>query len=261
MAATNVPKFLDIIADIPGWYYPEGLAMNEFFLDQNFPEYEGMSNGDIAEIGVYEGRSAVHLAYHLRAGETLHLFDPYEKIPVVAEMVGKHAAPGTSVIGRRTFSQLIDWSMVPDRSVRFLRIDGNHVRRAMHHDLDVAHRIVTEAGIVNLDDVFDPMFAGMTYGMFEWLTEHRGAFELILVGFTQGYLCRPSFIAHYMQQMRALPDYLRTAGVSDFSLVRASGPSDCVTVGITKRRYDRDWLMSETDYSDTDGPGGRRLEY
>ena len=50
--------------------------------------------------------------------------------------------------------------------------------------------------------------------------------------------------------MRKLPDYLRVAGVTDFSLVRASGPSDCLAVGIFPRRFDiLSWLISENGLS------------
>ena len=217
--------------------------------------------GDIAEIGTYQGRSALHLVHHLHGrGGKLYLFDPYEKMPLVADMLRRHV-PDATVIGHRIFSQMIDESIVPTKSVRFLRVDGNHTRRAIRHDLSVAHRILTEAGIVDLDDFFSPSFVGVTYGALEWMTEHKGAFELLLAGFGHGYLCRPSFINHYMSAMRKLPDYLRVAGVTDFSLVRASGPSDCLAVGIFPRRFDRDWLMSETDYSDVTGPSGRTLEF
>jgi len=143
----------------------------------------------------------------------------------------------------------------------FLRIDGNHTRRAIRHDLSVARRILTEGGIVNLDDFLHPNFLGATYGAIEWMTEHKDAFELLLVGFSQAYLCWPSFINHYMFAMRKLPDHLRLAGVTDISLSRASGPRDCLAVGIHSRLYDRDWLMSETDYSNIEGPTGRTPEY
>ncbi len=256
MAPPHVHHFFATFDTIPGWYGREHVAMADFFLGlTRFPEL-GMV-GDIAEVGVYEGRSALHLAMHLAADETLYLCDPYERMPEVTVRV-QATTPGR-VIGHRGFSQLLDAAAIPSNSCRYIRIDGNHTRRAIRHDMDLAHRILRQNGVINLDDFFHPTFAGVTYGVFEWMAENRGAFELLLVGMSQGFLCRPSFINHCMQHMRGLPDHLRACGVENFSLTRASSASDCLAVGITHRQFDRDWLMEETDYGNTEGPEGRRL--
>jgi hypothetical protein len=258
MTAHLVHHFVERFGHVPGWYSREHAAMGGFFLGlTRFPEL-GMI-GDLAEVGVYEGRSAAHLALHLQPGERLHLSDPYERMPQVAEYVQGAACEGATVVGHRGFSQLLDEAAIPSNSCRYIRIDGNHTRRAVRHDMDLAHRILRANGVINLDDFFHPTFAGVTYAVFEWMAENRGAFELLLVGMSQGFLCRPSFINHYMHHMRGLPDFLRAAGVENFSLTRASSASDCLAVGITHRQFDRDWLLEETDYGNVEGPEGRRL--
>lgn len=258
MGVHLVHHFLQQHGDVPGWYSREHAAMGGFFLSlTRFPEL-GMV-GDVAEVGVYEGRSALHLALHLQPGEKLYLCDPYDQMPRVTKRVQAAAPDGATVIGHRGFSQLLDEAAIPSNSCRYVRIDGNHTRRAIRHDLDLAHRILRQNGVVNLDDFFHPTFAGVTYGVFEWMAENRGAFELLLVGMSQGFLCRPSFINHYMHHMRNMPEFLRGAGVEDFSLTRASSASDCLAVGITHRQLDRDWLMEETDYGNPEGEAGRRL--
>ncbi len=260
MPTAELIETLRIIEPIPGWYGREGAVMNEFFLDRCLNAELGMA-GDLAEIGVFEGRSATHLARQLAAGQTLHLFDLLERVHDVAERIRPLLPAGTAVRSHRLLSQMITGSHLADASLRFIRIDAMHTRKAIRNDLAVAHRTLAENGIVNLDDMFHVGMAGVTFGAIEWLVENRGAFEMLLVGFGQAYLCRPSFVSHYMDEMRWLPELMRGVGVTDFSFVRQSAATDCLTVGIHHRLHDRDWLMHETDYSNPEGPTGRRLEY
>ncbi len=253
----NFQRFYENHDAVPGWYGREGVAMSEFFLGlTRFPEL-GMV-GDIAEIGVFEGRSALHLGMHVAAGEKLHLFDIYDKMPLVAELV--QASTAGTVVGQRLFSQLIDETIIPSNSCRYIRIDGNHTRRAVWDDMGIADRILRQNGVVNLDDFFNPVFFGVTHAVLEWISLNPKRFDILLVGHSQAYLCRPSYTNFFMNKMRGLPEHLRSCGIEDFSLCRASGPSDCITVGITHRMHDRDWLMSETDYANVTGPEGRVLE-
>lgn len=249
---------LDAVAGVPGWYELPQIALNEYFIGlTHYPPLR--MTGDLAEIGVHQGRSAIHLAMHLLPRQRLYLCDPSEHMAEVGRRVQAHAA-GT-VIAYRGLSQLLDETDIPNASCRFIRIDGEHSRRAIQHDMDLADRILRPNGIVNLDDFYNPVFAGLTAGLYAWLEQHPGRFEVLLAGFSQGYLCRPGFVNLYMHHMRGLPDHLRANGFADFSFNRSGPGSDCLTVGITGRRFDRDWLMEETDYNDPAGPGGRVLTW
>ncbi len=70
--AIRPPHQLD---DVPGWFPVLDQTLFNWFLDRQ--ESAGM-RGDLLEIGVYMGKSAIFLGRHLRAGEGYTVCDLFE---------------------------------------------------------------------------------------------------------------------------------------------------------------------------------------
>lgn len=226
--------------DVPGWMSDMSAALMHGFL--LWQDWNGYVRGDLMEVGVAAGRSAHLLGLALRDGERLLLNDVSASVAEVAARIGPAAVP------------IHDWSAqigpdrVPDRSVRFLHVDGDHGRQAQHVDLALADRVVTEGGMVVLDDFLAPQFVGLTIGAIEWMATHPGRFAIVLAGFNKAYLCRPHMASIYLRFVaEELPEFLRAMGQPNFTLWRMAHPSDSFAVGISDRQFERDVITLDTD--------------
>lgn len=259
MPSANVHAFFDKFEHVAGYYDVVSAALIEFFFDV-IDEHPQFFSGDILEIGTYEGRSARHLAMHVRPGETLHLCDPYDRFPDVVREVQEDCLG--HVHGMHGFSWQIGPDDIADRSVRLAYIDGEHGRNAILNDVAVADRVLRPEGIAILDDFLNPEFMGVTIGAIEWMALNPGRLQMLLASSGKAVLCRPSAIPYLMRTIRdSMPQFFRACGYENFTLSRSAWPSDCVTVGLTGRRYDLDFITRETDVNDLEAARKVRLDF
>lgn len=259
MPAQYVHDFFEKHANVKGYYAVESAALVEFFFEC-IDEHPQFFSGDILEIGTYEGRSARHLAMHVRPGETLHLCDPYDRFPEVVREVQEVCAG--HVHGIHGFSWQIGPADIADRSVRLAYIDGEHGYRSLLNDMAIADRVLRPEGIAILDDFMNPEFMGVTIGAIEWMTLNPGKLQILLASTGKAVLCRPNFIPYLMRMIRdAMPRFFRECGYDHFTLSRGAWPSDCVTVGIIGRRFDLDFITRETDVNDMEAARKVRLDF
>jgi Methyltransferase domain len=153
------------LADVPGWFFPVDQLLFDWFLSRQRDREEP---GDLLEVGVYLGKSAVFSGSYRREGERFtvcDLFDsPAEDTRNVAEM-----AKSYSTLTRRSFEANYlafhdelpavvqgPSSLVPDHvapgSCRFVHVDASHLYEHVHSDIDNARTRLKAHGIVALDD-------------------------------------------------------------------------------------------------------------
>jgi len=205
--------------------------------------------GHLFEIGVFKGRSASVLAAHRRPDERLILCDPSLAggLPKGLNTVPAHAL--TLYAERSSFlpGKIADLA----RGVRFVSIDGEHSGRAVYNDLSIADAVLSDIGIVALDDFFSPQYPQITAATYDYLARHPYSFCLMLVGFLKGYLCRPAAYRHYQDLMVSrLPGLMAAAG-APVSLCKTGGPEDSFTFGLYPFRE---------DLGTRHGPGHGRLQ-
>ena len=107
--------------------------------------------GDILEIGVYAGKSAVLLGFLCADGEELTVCDPFEEVPrqeFEATYLRFHERPPIVLRGS---SQALA-SALPDASFRLVHIDGAHDYASVRKDIATARRVLCSGGIVVVDD-------------------------------------------------------------------------------------------------------------
>lgn len=227
--------------DVEGWFSDESAALFDFFLTH---QTSRDITGDLLEIGVAYGKSALMMALHADAASTIRLVDPSDVAGVAAQRVRDMTA--NPVMNFKIRSEALAHEALPGRSTRMMHIDGDHGRWALHNDLDIAYRVMTADGLVVIDDFFSESFVGVTLGAIEWLALHPLAFEMILVGFNKAYLVRPRYAQQYLTAIRDdLPVHLRAAGLTDFSLWRTDVARALGCFGITARQFDRDVVTRE----------------
>lgn len=136
--------------------------------------------GDMAEIGVYLGKSFIALANCLRHGEKMIAIDTFESLvadnPDVMGGVGNREkfthhvaywAPQVQLEVIEQSSNKLDDSFYTNR-IRFFSIDGGHSTALTRNDLVVAERSLAPRGVVLLDDVLNVHWTGVITGLFEY---------------------------------------------------------------------------------------------
>jgi predicted O-methyltransferase YrrM len=125
--------------------------------------------GDLAELGVLYGRSAVLIGSSLRGEETFTVVDLFEDEPDDAANATEnaHSYPGLSraafeqnylrvhgrlpVVVRGPSESVVDH--VPAGSHRFVHVDASHLHEHVVRDIEAARRILRHDGVLVLDDI------------------------------------------------------------------------------------------------------------
>ncbi|MCZ4102449.1 class I SAM-dependent methyltransferase [Streptomyces sp. So13.3] len=153
------------LAEVKGWFFPADQLLFDWLLSR---QQERTEPGDLLEVGVYMGKSAIFTGSYRREGERFtvcDLFDaPAEDTDNSAEMARSY-----STLTRRAFeANYLSFheelptvvqglsSVVPDHvtadSCRFVHIDASHLYEHVHADITDARDLLKAHGVVVLDD-------------------------------------------------------------------------------------------------------------
>jgi predicted O-methyltransferase YrrM len=151
--------------EVPGWFAPADRALFRELLSW---QTRTQPPGDIVELGVYLGKSAILLGEQLAPGETLTLCDLFGAPPPgtsIAREKGRSFAtldrteferyylsfhPRLPVVLAMPTSQILDH--VAADSARFVHIDASHLYEHVAADAVSARKMLRDDGIVVFDD-------------------------------------------------------------------------------------------------------------
>jgi 2-polyprenyl-3-methyl-5-hydroxy-6-metoxy-1,4-benzoquinol methylase len=219
------------IAVIPGWFMFRSYCVWRALLD-----FQAGMSGDLFEIGVWYGRSASVLANYRKGEEKLYLCDISLEETAIRNSIRSTGIEPTHLVPLSCSSAdlppILDLKAM-HKTVRWMHLDGEHTGGAVFRELELANRIVSDKGIVAIDDFFSPRYPANTTEAIRYLEKNPFHFRLLAVGFNKGYLCRPDALPFYMDFLatdmsRALFDYGLKA-----TLFKTTGPWDTDAVGIT----------------------------
>jgi hypothetical protein len=162
----SADTFESKFAAVPGWFLPQDQQLFRWFLDEQ--ARRGIT-GDLAELGVYLGKSAIVIGGYLRSNEIFTVIDLFEapapdddnqtenvdtysgltqklfednylrfheQLPVVVKGLSsevlQHAAAGTH---------------------RFVHVDASHLYDNVRKDIASARSLLHENGVVVFDDI------------------------------------------------------------------------------------------------------------
>ncbi|MGW2939103.1 class I SAM-dependent methyltransferase [Streptomyces sp. NPDC001156] len=166
--------------DVPGWFPVLDQMLFDWLLARQ--ESAGM-RGDLLEVGVYMGKSAIFLGSHLRDGERYTVCDLFEgAAPDAANRA--ESTKSYSALNRRAFEEnylsfhdelprVLEGpsSLVPDevepRSCRFVHIDASHLYKHVYADIGAAHDLLLPGGVVVLDDFRSEHTPGVSVAAWE----------------------------------------------------------------------------------------------
>ncbi|MGW0881729.1 class I SAM-dependent methyltransferase [Streptomyces sp. NPDC002671] len=171
------PRHLE---DVPGWFPVLDQMLFDWFLSR---QETAEVRGDLLEVGVYMGKSAILTGRHLQPGEKYTVCDLFEgEAPDDANRA--ESTKSYSKLTRRIFEENYlsfhddlprvlqgPSSLVPDevepRSCRFVHVDASHLYEHVYGDIGAAHDLLLRDGIVILDDFRSEHTPGVSIAAWE----------------------------------------------------------------------------------------------
>ncbi len=237
-------------------FVEKGQEVQGFFQFQNAALWDSLLSfqsehyiiGNMLEIGVYKGRSALISSLHLREDEHFFLIDG---TPFIEEA----EANLSSILGLRgNYIQKMSYELTPEpfsstrHCCRWIHIDGEHTGRAVINDLEFSEQMLSDQGILILDDFFNPMYPQLTEAAFSFLSANKHKLSMFLCGWNKAYLARPLFAFNYRNFIRqALASELHQREIDDFMLTKTSTLDESTSFGIIDRFTDRDYYGLDSD--------------
>ncbi|WLW52685.1 class I SAM-dependent methyltransferase [Streptomyces sp. YU58] len=167
-------------SDVPGWFPPLDQVLFTWLLDRQ--ETAGF-RGDLLELGVYLGKSAILLGRHRQDGEHFTVCDLFGgEAPDGANRA--ETAKSYSSLTRQAFERnylsfhdelprvieaptsVIAGEVAP-KTCRFVHIDASHLYEHVHDDIGAAREILLPDGIVVLDDFRSEHTPGVSVATWE----------------------------------------------------------------------------------------------
>ena len=151
--------------DIPGWFSVTDQHAFQWILE--YQNFLGLS-GDLLELGVFKGKSAIYIGGYLKPGEKFTVCDLFEEVNSSHE-IDFQAAKFYKNLTQEEFEKnyLSFHSMLPSiikgpsssinnylerNSCRFVHIDASHVYEHVREDISNSKSILCENGVVAFDD-------------------------------------------------------------------------------------------------------------
>ena len=143
--------------------------------------------GNLAEIGVFCGKTFLGLAEASREGERVLGVDIFEG--AIEETFKVNAAVLDPAIGARVRTlktdtlalQTRDWIDALGGPARFVHIDGGHTRAHVVNDLQLASSFLADRALVVLDDFLHDWYPDLTEGIVDGLKASRNLVPLAII--------------------------------------------------------------------------------
>ncbi|HYI13220.1 MAG TPA: class I SAM-dependent methyltransferase [Thermoanaerobaculia bacterium] len=222
MNKAAVLEYLNATKGVEGWFFPIDAFL--FAMADEVQKREGI-RGNLFEIGVHHGKTALFLSRMSEPGELLGVCDVFEQ----QELNRDRSGEGSRELflrsmrecgGRddvRVFAKLSS-ALTPEETTtqcRFVHIDGGHRPEDVINDLHVADRALLPDGVVAVDDVFNPSWPGVSEGFYEFL--RGGAFVPVVIGGNKVLLTRPAAAERYERHWQDLDEWRNFIAPQPFS--------------------------------------------
>lgn len=196
--------------------------------------------GDFMEIGVWKGHSSALMALHMASNDKIVVVDKYaakeDFLPALS--ISNFADDQLDFKRECSFNIWKRNELNNYRgSVRFAHIDGEHSYEAVYNDLELSSPLLSEGGLIVLDDMFAAGGPHLTEAMFKWLWANEHLATLILTGFNKCYICHPRSWHIYAHAIYCLPDLMDSLG-HKVRIQRCGRGIEKSVVGIVSRADD-----------------------
>ncbi|MBZ5601942.1 MAG: class I SAM-dependent methyltransferase [Acidobacteriia bacterium] len=210
MKPERLRRYETEFAEIEGYCQPESAALWDFF----FTTQEKLDvRGDLLEIGVWHGKTAVLNALYARPEDQLYLID--HDMKEGAELAVRRIRSSNNIFLKIRSADALRDPKLRDApgSCRWIHVDGDHTGYSATQDLHTAAHLVSERGIICVDDFFNFRYPQVTAAVYRFLFDHPLEFRMLFCGATKCYIVRAGAYAAYEKEVRqSLPAHLELCG-------------------------------------------------
>lgn len=153
--------------------------------------------GDVLEIGLYHGLSAIATAALRGPGKVFYAVDLFEKMQ--DQNVSRSGIGNRQLFERNMERFYPDLSFVKiiagpsaalnakklGKNFSFCHVDGGHSRRETCHDLALCHSLLLPGGLIALDDYFNVQFPGVCEGAVQFMLQHPHSLRPLAIGYNK----------------------------------------------------------------------------
>lgn len=236
-ATARFADHLELHHKIEGWFLVEAAALWDSLL--SFQEDNGVS-GHLLEIGVWKGKSATLMALHANTAKEICVLVDKDlnrgAVENALEQVYSNLNDSFQLREMDSRALAIDPIMAEGfESFRWIHIDGEHTARAITNDLSIANTLLSDDGIVVVDDYFNWLYPQVTEATMRYVREHPDEFALFVCGYNKAYLARPHHVHKVLQFCATeLCGEMEARGVES-TLAKSTLPAEMNTFGIGPR--------------------------
>ena len=206
----NVSDYLNATRHVEGWFFPIDAHL---FAAVNVMQKQMNVRGNLFEIGVHHGKTAIFLAHLASPHEILGVCDVFDRQELNVDHSGggdralfeKNMSAYACAAKLRVFAKPSSGLTTEDTTTtcRFFHIDGGHRPQDAYTDLETADRALLADGVVAVDDVFNSNWPGVSEGVYRFLSERPKVFAPIFIGGNKVLFARPGMAQRY--RVYALP--------------------------------------------------------
>ncbi len=175
-------------------------------------QLESGTTGAVGEIGVHHGKLFLVLYLTTAKGEPAFACDVFERQDLNLDRSGEgdetafrrnlkaHAGSdeGLILFARSSFNLRPEEVIEACGHVRFMSIDGGHTEECAVNELQLADRVLAEAGIAVVDDVFNQEWPGVGAGLARYLLDgYEPRLRPFAISQNKLYLARPDHRERY----------------------------------------------------------------
>jgi len=190
--------FSDVVdRKVTGWYY----TIDNIIFYHSIVDLTRNIDGDLCELGVAFGKSAVAISLLKTKEETLHLFDLFcadVKLEDAQNNLEKYGNNSNLKWHVLDLMNLDPNSIEFNKKIKFLHIDSCHQHTAMLRDLNNFVPKMHDDGIIAIDDWNDPTYPGVNTAVTQFLLSCAGKnWKFFCIGSNKAYLCQKHNVEKY----------------------------------------------------------------
>jgi len=187
--------------EVPGWFYP----IDVIILYGILSEIQKDLKGDVCEIGVAYGKSAITVSNFKQPTDNLYLYDIFsDETKNIAEENIRRFGKNENLHWRikdTTDLRFNDFDF--HNALKFLHIDGCHEHFAVLNDLTLFSGKMDEMGVIVIDDFSDYEYPGVNSAVCEFILSkyNYNNWKIFAIGHNKAFLCQQKHHRHYQESI------------------------------------------------------------
>jgi hypothetical protein len=200
----NLIHFQETVdSSVVGWFY----FYDNIIIHELLKTVQQDIVGDVCEIGVAYGKSALALSNYKKDTDKLYLYEIFsEDARIFAEDNIKKYGTFENIEWRIQDTTKLKFEDVEfDSPLRLLHIDGCHEHVAVCKDMRLFSKKMAHDGVIVLDDFNDSEYPGVNSGCMEFLSTDA-EWRIFAIGQNKAYLCRKDYYEFYVKFLVSILD-------------------------------------------------------